>query len=197
MKKEDLRIQKTRRDLRRALLTLMKKDKFEKITVTQICTQAMINRMTFYKHYEDKYHLLNDTLQFFKDSVISETPIKPKFNTREDAIAYIKTIANVWINEVNNHKDLVELIANQQDVAFNQLISGIVYDGIEEILVTINEFKTIRYPIKLLSAFLNGGISSTIYYWLNNQGEYPKDELIKQVNEIITDAGNLVFIDKN
>ncbi|MDD6864570.1 MAG: TetR/AcrR family transcriptional regulator [Lactobacillus sp.] len=30
---------------------------FEKITIKDICTQAMIGKSTFYYHYEDKYDL--------------------------------------------------------------------------------------------------------------------------------------------
>ena len=58
--KEDLRIQKTRRDLRKSILNLLREKPLEKISVTEICDNAMINRMTFYKYYEDKFILLDD-----------------------------------------------------------------------------------------------------------------------------------------
>ncbi|WP_217598084.1 TetR/AcrR family transcriptional regulator, partial [Cohnella sp. GbtcB17] len=31
---------------------------FESPTVAEICERAMVHRSTFYKHFEDKYHLL-------------------------------------------------------------------------------------------------------------------------------------------
>ena len=78
--KEDLRITKSKRDLRNAMMSLLKTHTFDSITVKEICDVALINRMTFYKHYEDKYDLFNDTVRFtintIKQSVMDE--IKPQ-----------------------------------------------------------------------------------------------------------------------
>ena len=56
--KNDLRIIKTKKVLFDTLLKLMKQKNFEKIKVSDICDEALINRSTFYAHYEDKYELL-------------------------------------------------------------------------------------------------------------------------------------------
>ena len=68
--KEDLRIQKTRRDLRKSILNLLREKPLEKISVTEICDNAMINRMTFYKYYEDKFILLDDAFNEIKDNIL-------------------------------------------------------------------------------------------------------------------------------
>jgi AcrR family transcriptional regulator len=57
-KKEDLRIIKTRKALTDALYTLLQRYSFNKITVYDICAEAMVSRSTFYTHYSDKYALL-------------------------------------------------------------------------------------------------------------------------------------------
>ena len=44
--------------LRDALLVLIAEKDFDTITVQDIADRAAINRVTFYKHYEDKYALL-------------------------------------------------------------------------------------------------------------------------------------------
>mgnify|MGYP004660683401 FL=1 len=58
--KKDLRIIKTKIALYNALTNLMKNKTFEEIRVSDICNEALINRSTFYAHYEDKYELLVD-----------------------------------------------------------------------------------------------------------------------------------------
>ena len=68
-KREDIRITKSKRDLRNALTEMMLTTPFEKITVGEICEKAMVNRMTFYKHYADKYELMNDLLLKIKQSI--------------------------------------------------------------------------------------------------------------------------------
>ena len=57
-KKTDLRIIKTKKVIYEALIDLMKEKTFEEIKVSDICNKALINRSTFYAHYEDKYELL-------------------------------------------------------------------------------------------------------------------------------------------
>lgn len=53
----DLRIVKTKRAIKDAFLQLKNKFPLEKIKVKDICEIAMINKTTFYKHYQDIYAL--------------------------------------------------------------------------------------------------------------------------------------------
>ena len=65
-KKEDLRVRKTKANLYKGLLQLMEEKSFEDIKVIDICNVSLINRSTFYDHFNDKFELLtslmNDTL---------------------------------------------------------------------------------------------------------------------------------------
>lgn len=54
----DLRVRRTHKLLREALLTLMVERGFASLTVQEITEQAMVNRATFYRHYRDKHDLL-------------------------------------------------------------------------------------------------------------------------------------------
>ena len=58
-KKLDPRVIRTRRDLAASMRSLMREKPFSQITVQQITEQAMINRATFYAHFEDKYRLFD------------------------------------------------------------------------------------------------------------------------------------------
>ncbi len=62
MAKEDLRVIKTLDSIDKSLLENLKTMPFNKITVEALCNQARINRTTFYKHYSDKYELLDNYL---------------------------------------------------------------------------------------------------------------------------------------
>lgn len=54
--------ERTDRDIINAFLSLLESKTFEKITVSDIIGEAMINRSTFYQHFSDKYAIL-ETLQ--------------------------------------------------------------------------------------------------------------------------------------
>jgi AcrR family transcriptional regulator len=53
----DLRIVKTRKNIRETFLRLRSENPLEKIKVKRLCELALINKTTFYKHYQDIYAL--------------------------------------------------------------------------------------------------------------------------------------------
>lgn len=65
---KDRRTRYTRQMIREALMDLLKDQPYSKITVTEICRLADINRGTFYIHYFDVDDVLDDILeQSFSD----------------------------------------------------------------------------------------------------------------------------------
>lgn len=54
----DLRVRRTEMMIQEALISLIAEKGFDTITVGDIAERAMINRATFYRHYEDKYALV-------------------------------------------------------------------------------------------------------------------------------------------
>jgi AcrR family transcriptional regulator len=54
----DLRVRRTHKLLQEAMIELITEKGFDAITVGDIAERAMINRATFYRHYEDKYDLV-------------------------------------------------------------------------------------------------------------------------------------------
>ena len=53
----DIRIVKTKRHLKQALVKMLEDTPFEKLTVAELCRRAETSRITFYTHYDDKYDL--------------------------------------------------------------------------------------------------------------------------------------------
>ncbi|HEV2653438.1 MAG TPA: TetR/AcrR family transcriptional regulator [Ktedonobacteraceae bacterium] len=54
----DLRVRRTQKFLQEAMIELIAEKGFDAITVGDIAERAMINRATFYRHYQDKYDLV-------------------------------------------------------------------------------------------------------------------------------------------
>lgn len=59
---EDLRVRRTRKLLQQAFIELTVEKGFAALTVRDITERAMVNRSTFYRHYLDKYDLLEEYL---------------------------------------------------------------------------------------------------------------------------------------
>lgn len=82
----DLRTKRTQKAITDAFIKLVNQSSFKKVTVSMIAAEAMINRQTFYRHFEDKYQLTNFLLQGFieeyQDEINQFLSTKSDFQTR-------------------------------------------------------------------------------------------------------------------
>lgn len=60
---DDLRVRRTRKLLQEAMIQLTVEKGFNAVTVRDITERAMVNRSTFYRHYLDKYDLIDQYME--------------------------------------------------------------------------------------------------------------------------------------
>lgn len=63
MNEQDLRVIKTKNNLKNALIIFLKEKPLEKITVTELCHASGITRKTFYLHYESISKLFEEKIE--------------------------------------------------------------------------------------------------------------------------------------
>jgi AcrR family transcriptional regulator len=68
----DLRVRRTQKLLREALIALIEERGFEAITVGEIAERAMVSRAAFYRHYQDKYDLVEKVYEEMLATVARE-----------------------------------------------------------------------------------------------------------------------------
>lgn len=68
---QNQRIMLTRRLLKEALLRLLESAPLDKISVTQLCQEAGVNRATFYRHYTSQEDVLQEIQQDTLDNIQS------------------------------------------------------------------------------------------------------------------------------
>ena len=71
-RKEDLRVRKTKQAIRKVFEEMICEMDYENITVKELTERAMINRKTFYLHYETIDALLEELQQEIADSFTSQ-----------------------------------------------------------------------------------------------------------------------------
>jgi AcrR family transcriptional regulator len=64
--RQNVRVRRTRKLLREALIELIEERGFEAVTVGRITERALVSRAAFYRNYRDKYHLVE---QIFDDAM--------------------------------------------------------------------------------------------------------------------------------
>ena len=70
----DIRVKKTRRSIINAFLELRTYQPLEKITVTELCEKAEVNKSTFYKHYADIFDLSNQLEEETIEQILANLP---------------------------------------------------------------------------------------------------------------------------
>ena len=66
--KKDSRIGKTDRDIKRAMLELIRKEPYGQIRIEQIMQGAPVTKVTFYKHFASK----DDVLESIREDMLGE-----------------------------------------------------------------------------------------------------------------------------
>ena len=103
MNKKDLRVIKTKNNLYNTLIELMKEKQFEEIKVSDICSHALVNRSTFYAHYNDKYDLLEEYIKQLKENFTKELETNKHIeNTKE----YYMEMIKIFLNHVEDKKEI-------------------------------------------------------------------------------------------
>jgi AcrR family transcriptional regulator len=68
----DLRVRRTQKLLREALIALIEERHFDVITVGEIAERAMVSRAAFYRYYQDKYDLVEKIFEEMMAAVVRE-----------------------------------------------------------------------------------------------------------------------------
>lgn len=180
-KKQDLRVIKTKNLLYQTLIELMKGKTFEEIKVSDICSKAMVNRSTFYAHYEDKYELLLDFINNLKEELVIElNKNENNLNTRE---YYIKLIS-LFLDHIESKKNIYNsiMINNRNSIMMDILLSVVNDDLLKRI--KSNDINT-KVPSDIIAKFYLGGVINLGVEWLRDSTKYTKDEIIKYLEILI------------
>ena len=184
MEKTDLRIIKTKNALYQALLDLMREKEFEEIKVSDICNKALVNRSTFYAHFEDKYELLSSYIGDLKDSLANELKKNKTINsTKEYYIEMIK----LFLNHIEDKKDSYLAIAINNR---NSILTDMLYDVIDhDIISRLNNDDSFngKVPNTIIAKFYLGAVVNMAITWINNINKYTKDEMIEYLSILLPD----------
>ena len=194
--KEDLRIQKTRRDLRKVILELLKQNPLEKISVKEICDRAMVNRITFYKYYEDKYLLLDDALNEIKDTLLNSVSRNEKFTSIDEASTYLVNVLEMVVKYIEDNIDFVYALEQNSSMKLINIITFVCESGINDLLTKINKIKPLKYSIPVTASFIYGGFVSALTYLIHHKNTNSKAELNMLIDDLKSNIFKIEFLYK-
>ena len=163
----NLRAKRTSALLRAALFRLLGNTPFEKITLIRLCKEAMIPRSTFYRHFEDKYALLNYSIDIFFEENQDKTNVVFFYDSQTTASFINKMFEKIDINRVQYQKIFQ---VNKNGILFAYLQEGIIRILEEKIQIAAEAGFKIQVDIKLFTLLM----SNFILYCTRVYLEFPE-----------------------
>ncbi|QDG81083.1 TetR/AcrR family transcriptional regulator [Weissella cibaria] len=167
----DHKINQTRQQILDAFLTLVKEKDVSKITINDITTIAKINRSTFYRHFDDKFDLIEKTEttifnaieKSLQDNILNgqiKSITQAEFgNYRLELLGILKDNADFISAMLSKNGDLTfesKLIAQMRDFS----MIGLSALGID--------FDSIPASRELTMQFMANGLIGVVRHWLAN-----------------------------
>ncbi len=184
--KEDRRTRYSKQVIREALYELMKEKPINKISVTEICRTADVNRSTFYAYYTDIYDLHQKILkEFFSIQKTVIKYIKEEIMTKNDIAEITYTdyynIINYYLETVEENKELYKFVFNQNaNNAIHQSFGKVLYHTLKGVLNPLIEERRIE-EFKRAFTFVSGGTTALIMQWVQKGCDIPRETLAKNI----------------
>ncbi len=155
----DRRIEKTQKALENALFALCSQKTIDKISVSELCNSAGINRTTFYKYYAIPEDVLKQYLEKFLENQIQYFANHDREESKQDFIGHL-TQTLVLIQQQRNAFTL----ALQMDILQEQFMGKFLK------VLEPKEKELDKYY------FLSGGVSALVVRWIRDGfTETPKE----------------------
>ena len=183
-KKEDLRVQRTKKSLTDVFRILLQEKHFEDITVNELCEKACIRRATFYKHFDDKYAFLAYVVRSMRTDFDHKVWNKKKPGTTSEYYnAYVKGLIS-FINYYDKTFDGI-LSSNISHHIVSIMMEENYKDTKERLDRSVEDGMRLPASTDIVAAMLTGGIGHILLSWVKNGKTKPVEELFDEISNII------------
>ncbi|RJG35105.1 TetR/AcrR family transcriptional regulator [Staphylococcus haemolyticus] len=186
MNKQDLRVQKTHQALITSFSDLLQTKSFEQITVQDLCAKANVRRSTFYRHFNDKYDLLNHVvgtlIDYFRELYLPDiNPDNPRH--------FFEKLMRDALTFIHDNKGIVRSVIT---LNFYGEVYTIFYEQIYKAVQKQIEFDRqsgqFYVDVTIYGEFLTGGILSVITNWIQHGQQQSIDKVTKEIVNMICGA---------
>ncbi len=182
MNNSDLRVIKTRNALKKAMSELIKEKPLDKISVIDICNRALVNRATFYSHYEDKYALFEESArEFFKPL---DMPVPESISPDEYKHYYLEIAYNM-LTYIEKEKQTCKALF-QKNAYFENYLLKYMHD---HLLTSFSHSAKmqVRLPLEpeVMAVYYSGAVTSLIKWWVNSDFSVSAETMCRYLNILL------------
>ena len=177
----DLRVQRTRRKLKEAMITLIQEEAYETITVLQIVERAGIGHKTFYRHYPDKRALIIAIVNDIFQEILARRVLSISNTDIERNALHLLQVIDQYSDVINRVRAVISLpeLAQQLHAASTaelELMGQLLPPSINDNLLP---------PLELVSYHFVASILQLIDWWLENDKPYPIEQMATYINTLV------------
>lgn len=187
-KKIDMRTLRTKKLLTKSLYELLETTSFDKLTVQNICDNALVHRTTYYQHFNNKEELLTYSLEDFREKLFAVTHNNMDHESPTQMFLHLSTF---FVKYVQSNRQVLKKIIN--NIGSDLLISKISYAYEQNILSLLNssphEFSV---PKPMISQFFTGGIIKILLTWIESDNSYTNEELLHFITILMNNFENFI-----
>ncbi|MBS2967584.1 TetR/AcrR family transcriptional regulator [Metabacillus sp. KIGAM252] len=188
--KTDLRVIRTRKMIKDAFIQLVTEKGFDAMTIHDITEKAMINRGTFYLHYQDKFDLMEKLTEDILGDVIGN--INPSLHLIDGKLhtGNLKvSIASVF-EAISSHTDFFQaMLGGKGSQDFSHKMLGIIkgrFDS-EYSKAGLKE-ENMLLPRELILTFVSSACHGMMIWWLQNGMVYSPAYMANSIVTIMTNG---------
>ena len=165
---DDLRVRKTRANIRNALITLLKTKAISEVSVKEICTLAMCSRNTFYMHYAGKEEVLEQLAQECVAEITGGTQAIITSVQEVDATVVRSYTENIIGAAARAKEQIIFLLGYGGGEEFARRLSEAVYDGFRRDIERLSPELSADWEYQMYYRYFAGGIVNFMISWMRN-----------------------------
>jgi AcrR family transcriptional regulator len=175
----DRRVQKTKKALTEALISLILEKGYSKVTIQEIIDKANVGRSTFYTHYESKEQLLLDGHNNLNAKIFSD---ELENDTQESEISFENLINHIAENYQLAKAILGKNSGNMMSIFFKNNISLKIK---KRYISQFSREKTEQKRLTFLSDATAAAVVSLIISWIEDEMIFSAEEMSSYCQKLV------------
>lgn len=196
--KTDPRVVKTRTNLRKALVYLMRREMIEDISVQKITETANITRGTFYLHYKDKQDFIESAISHILDEFFDQVMVDSEDLSFEKGHTVQVFSLQKAFQYIEGEADLFDVLLNNKQ---NNFFYGQLYDRLSERLANYyrqiaSPTEQLEVPLNLQISFIDSAFLGLVSHWLQDGMIYTPRYMTTSVQKMLNflDSNNVTLV---
>ena len=182
-KKTDRRVERTRKLIQEALVSLILEKRYDKITVQDIIDRANVGRSTFYAHFQDKEDLLASNFANYTAQWETEQAETEPAASKESPHILHSLEFFLHANEAYEfHQAMFE--GGGAEVMIETGRQHMMMDIQNHLQEMFGEDENLPIPLPVITNFLAGGMLSVMVWWLKEKRPYPPETINEMFQQL-------------